>query len=67
MSPLRKRMMNDMAVRGLTENTMRSYLHSVSGLARTCKRSPERVSAQEVQNYLHHLHEERGLTWQSCN
>ena len=46
---------------------MRSHLHSVSGLARNCKRSPERISVQEVQNYLLHLHEERGLTWQSCN
>ncbi|MDE2790502.1 MAG: site-specific integrase [Paracoccaceae bacterium] len=67
MTPLRKRMMNDMAVRGLTENTMRLYLYSVSGLARYYKRSPERISAQEVQDYLLHLHEERGLTWQSCN
>ena len=67
MTPLRKRMMNDMGVRGLTENTMRSYRHTVSGLARYFKRSLERVSAQEVQIYLLHLHEERGLTWQSCN
>ncbi len=27
----------------------------------------ERISAQEVQGYLLFLHEERGLTWQSCN
>ncbi len=37
MTPLRKRMVNDMTVRGLTENTMRLYLHSVSGLARYYK------------------------------
>ncbi len=66
MTPLRKRMTNDMGVRGLTENTMRLYCHTVSGLTRYFKRSPERVSAQ-VQNYLLHLHEERGPTWQSCN
>ena len=67
MTPLRKRMINDMTVRGLTENTMRLYLHSVSGLACHYKRSPEKISAKEVQDYLLHLHEERGLTWQSCN
>ena len=67
MTPLRKRMVDDMTVRGLAENTMRLYLNSVSGLARYYKRSPEKISAQEVQNYLLHLHEERGLTWQSCN
>ena len=67
MTQLRKRMMKNMTVRGLAENKMRLYLHSVSGLARYCKRSPERISAQEAQNYLLHLHEERGLTWQICN
>ena len=67
MTRLRKRMINDMAVRGLAENTVRSYLNSVSGLARFYGRSPERISAQEVQDYLLHLHEQRGLSWKSCN
>ncbi len=67
MTPLRKRMVNDMTVRGLAENTKKSYLNSVSGLACHYGRSPERISAQEVQDYLLFLHEERGLTWQSCN
>ena len=49
------------------ENTKKSYLSSVTGLARHYRRSPERVSAQEVQDYLIHLHEQRGLTWKSCN
>ena len=30
-------------------------------------RSPDRISAPEVQHYLLHLHEQKGLTWQSCN
>ena len=34
MTPLRQRMTNDMTVRGLAENTKRSYLTSVTGLAR---------------------------------
>ena len=67
MTPLRKRMIKDMTVRGLAENTRKSYLNSVSGLARHYGRSPERISAQEVQDYLIFLHDERGLTWQSCN
>ena len=67
MTPLRKRMIKDMTVRGLAENTRKSYLNSVSGLARHYGRSPERISAQEVQDYLIFLHEERGLTWKSCN
>ena len=31
MTPLRRRMINDMTVRGLAENTRKSYLNSVSG------------------------------------
>ena len=67
MTPLRERMVSDMTVRGLAENTKKSYLNSVSGLAHHYGRSPERISAKEVQDYLIFLHEERGLTWQSCN
>ena len=67
MTPLRQRMLNDMTVRGLAENTKKSYLNSVTGLARHYRRSPDSVSAQEVQDYLIHLHEQRGLTWKSCN
>jgi len=67
MTPLRQRMLNDMTVRGLAENTKKSYLSSVTGLARHYRRSPDQVSAQEVQDYLIHLHEHRGLAWQSCN
>ena len=67
MTPLRQRMLNDMTVRGLADNTRKSYLNSVSGLARHYGRSPDRISAQEVQDYLIFLHDERGLTWQSCN
>ena len=60
-------MLHDMKVRGLAENTVRSYLQSVTGLARHYRRGPERISAQEVQEYLLFLHEERGLSWKSCN
>ena len=67
MTPLRQRMTDDMTVRGLAENTKKSYLNSVTGLARHYRRSPDRISAPEVQDYLIHLHEQQGLTWQSCN
>ena len=67
MTPLRQRMTDDMTVRGLAENTKKSYLNSVGGLARHYRRSPDRISAPEVQHYLIHLHEQKGLTWQSCN
>ena len=60
-------MVYDMTVRGLAENTKKSYLYSVSGLAGHYGRSPDRISAQEVQDYLIYLHQKRGLSWMSCN
>ena len=43
MTQLRQRMTDDMTVRGLAENTKKSYLNSVAGLARHYRRSPDRI------------------------
>ena len=67
MTPLRQRMIDDMSVRGLSENTRKSYLGAVAGLARHYRRGPDRIEAREVQDYLLFLHDRRGLSWTSCN
>lgn len=67
MTPLRRKMLNDMIVRGLAENTQASYLQSVTGLAKHYRRSPDQLSPQEVQDYLIYLSQERHLGWKSCN
>ncbi len=67
MTPLRQRMIKDLTVRGLAQNTHKSYLLAVTGLARHYRRSPDQISAQEVQDYLIYLHQERRLSWKSCN
>ena len=67
MTPLRQRMINDMTVRGLASTTIASYLRSVTRLARHYGRSPDRISACEVQDYLLFLHQEHRLSWQTCN
>jgi len=67
MKPLRQKMLNDLLIRGLAENTQTSYLQSVTGLARYYHRSPDQLSVQEVQNYLLYLSQERHLAWKSCN
>ena len=61
MKPLRQRMIHDLTIRGLAESTQKSYLQAVTGLARYYRRSPEQLSAQEVQVYLIWLHQERHL------
>ena len=60
-------MIDDMSVRGLAENTRKSYLNAVTGRVRHFRRSPDRIEPREVQDYLLFLHEKRGLTWQSYN
>ena len=67
MTPLRQRMINDMTVRGLANSTMASYLRSVTRLARHYRRSPDQISAPEVQAYLLFLHQQHGLCWTTCN
>ena len=67
MTPLRHRMINDMTVRGLAHSTMESYLRSVTRLARHYHRSPDRISAHEVQDFLVFLQQHHGLNRTTCN
>jgi hypothetical protein len=67
MSELRTRMDNDMVLRGMAVRTREAYLNAVRGLAKFYRRSPDQLSEQEVQGYLLHLLQERGLSWSSCD
>jgi site-specific recombinase XerD len=60
-------MLDDLRIRNLTENTQRSYLQSVTGLARFYNRGPDQLSLQEVQDYLLYLSQVKHLAWTSCN
>ena len=67
MTPLRQRMINDMTARGLARSTMASYLRSVTRLARHYRRSPDQLSAREVQDFLVFLQQHEGLHRATCN
>ena len=67
MTPLRQKLLDDLVVRGLSQNTQTSYVQSVVGLVRHYRRSPDQLSAQQVQDYLLYLLKERGLSPTSCN
>jgi site-specific recombinase XerD len=67
MGTLREQMESDLVVRGMSERTREAYVGAVAKLAKYYGRSPDRVSEQEVQNYLLHLIQERKLSWSSCN
>jgi integrase/recombinase XerD len=67
MTPLRQRMLDALILRGLADRTQQSYVEAVSRLARHYGRSPDKLTAQEVQQYLLHLLRERHLARSSVN
>jgi integrase/recombinase XerD len=66
MSPLRRRMIEDMTVRNLSPATQRSYLHAVSRFSRYFDRSPHRLGLENVREYQVHL-VANGVSWPALN
>jgi integrase len=66
MSPLRRRMIEDMTIRNLSPATQQSYLHAVSKFSRYFGRSPHRLGHEEVRAYQVHL-ASIGRSWGSLN
>ncbi len=53
-SPLRQRMLEDMAMRGLREETQRDYLRFVRSFAAFLGRSPDTATAEDVRRFQVH-------------
>ncbi len=67
MTPLRRRMIEDMLVRNFSANTQRSYVHYVAEFARYYKAGPEYLSFEHVRAYQVYLAEQRQLSPASVN
>src|ERR1035437_3693322 len=67
MSPLRQQMQSDMVLRGFSASTQEAYIAAIVGIAKHTHRSPDQLSADEIQQYLLHLIEERKLSWSTTN
>ncbi|HTO45545.1 MAG TPA: site-specific integrase [Burkholderiales bacterium] len=61
MTPLRQRMLHDMQIRNLADNTQKTYLLQVSSFARHFRRSPEVLGPEEIRAWIIHLTNERKL------
>jgi integrase/recombinase XerD len=61
MSPLRRRMIEDMQIRNLTPNTQRVYIANVFRFACHFRKSPDLLGPAEIRTYLLHLTRERRL------
>lgn len=59
MTPLRRRMIDDMTLRNFTPKTIRAYVNCVARFARHFNRSPEHLGPEEIRSYLLYLHQER--------
>lgn len=66
MTKLRERMIREMQLRNLTEDTQDFYLSAVTGLARYFGRSPDRLGKHDIEDYVIHLLNERKVTVGSC-
>ena len=53
-SPLRRRMLEDMAMRGLREETQRDYIRFVRSFAAFLSRSPETATAEDIRRFQVH-------------
>jgi integrase/recombinase XerD len=67
MTPLRTKMIQQMQLHRLAPGTQENYVRAVADLARFYKRSPDRLTPDEIRGYLHHLLVERQLAWSTCN
>jgi site-specific recombinase XerD len=54
-SPLRRRMIEDMTIRNLSPKTQQGYIRIVKGFAAFLGRSPDTASAEDVRRYQAHL------------
>ena len=66
MSPLRRRMVEDMKVRNLSPATQRCYVHAVAKFSKYFGRSPDQLGLAEVRAYQVHL-VSAGVSWGAFN
>jgi integrase/recombinase XerD len=59
MTPLRRRMTEDLTLHNLSPKTIRLYIHWVADFARHFHASPEQLGPEHVRSYLLHLVQER--------
>ena len=61
MTELRKRMIEDMQLAGLSQSTQEAYVRSVRQLAEHFHLSPDRITERQLRDYLIHLRDVRGF------
>jgi integrase/recombinase XerD len=66
MTPLRKQTIRAMELKNLSQNTQRSYLAAVTGLAKHYQRSPLKITDKMIEDYLLYLKNDKANAPNSC-
>lgn len=67
MTELRKRMLQEMQLRNYSKRSIQTYLASISQLAKYYRRSPDRISRQEIKDYLLYLINDKRMSKSTIN
>ncbi len=67
MTTLREKMVRDMQLRRLSDNTQRVYLHAVFALAKRYMKPPDQLSERQVHDSVLYMLNERKLAWSTCD
>src|SRR5260370_35158604 len=67
MGVLRDRMIRELQLRRYAAATQKAYLEAVRGLAKYFMIAPDRLTAEQVQDYLLYLMTQRKLQWNTVN
>ena len=66
MTPLRQKMIRAMELKNLSHHTQRAYLEAVAGIARFYKQSPDKMTKEQIEDYLLYLKQDKGNAPNSC-
>lgn len=67
MTPLRNKMIRELELARKSPRTIEAYVSAVAQLAAHFRRSPDKISVEEVRDFVHFLVTERKLAFSSCN
>jgi integrase/recombinase XerD len=67
MTPLRRRMIDDMTLRNFAPGTITIYVNCVAHFAQHFGTCPDRLGPEDVRTYLLHLVQERHVSWSYYN
>src|SRR6476660_5923442 len=67
MTPLRRRMIDDMTIRNLAPRTIQTYVARVAAFAQHFRESPDRLGAAQVRAYLLFLVQQKHVSWSYDN